>query len=58
MPEGIIILGSAGSGKTPLGHLVASGLGFAHLDIDSIVGTHTGPGAVGLPTSINKETDK
>lgn len=34
MPEGIIILGSAGSGKTSLGHLVASGLGFAHLDID------------------------
>lgn len=34
MPEGIIILGSAGSGKTSLGHLVVSGLGFTHLDID------------------------
>lgn len=37
MPKGIIILGSAGAGKTTLGKLVAKKLGIAFLDIDEYV---------------------
>lgn len=37
MPKGIIILGSAGAGKTILGKLVAKKLGIAFLDIDEYV---------------------
>ena len=34
MPKGIIILGSAGAGKTTLGKLVAKKLRIVFLDID------------------------
>lgn len=37
MPEGIIILGSAGAGKTTLGKLVALNLGLTFLDIDEYI---------------------
>lgn len=37
MPKGIIILGSAGAGKTTLGKLVAKMLGIAFLDIDEYI---------------------
>ena len=37
MPKGMIILGSAGAGKTTLGKLVAGKLGIAFLDIDEYI---------------------
>lgn len=37
MPEGIIIFGPAGSGKTTLGRMVAERLGFPYFDIDDYI---------------------
>ena len=37
MPRGIIIFGSAGSGKTTLGKMVAEDLGFPYFDIDDYI---------------------
>ena len=37
MATGIIIFGSAGSGKTTLGKMVANKLGFPYFDIDDYI---------------------
>ena len=37
MPEGIMILGASGAGKTTLGRIVARKLGFVFLDIDDFI---------------------
>lgn len=37
MARGIIIFGSAGSGKTTLGRMVSEGLGFPYFDIDEYI---------------------
>ncbi|WP_019228600.1 AAA family ATPase [Sedimentibacter sp. B4] len=37
MPKGIIIFGSAGSGKTTLGKMVAKALSFPYFDIDDYI---------------------
>uniref|UniRef100_UPI003260E19C shikimate kinase n=1 Tax=Clostridium sp. NkU-1 TaxID=1095009 RepID=UPI003260E19C len=37
MARGIIIFGSAGSGKTTLGKMVADKLGFPYFDIDDYI---------------------
>ena len=37
MPEGIIIFGSAGSGKTTLGRMVAERLSFPYFDLDDYI---------------------
>ena len=37
MPRGIIIFGSAGSGKTTLGRMVAERLGYPYFDIDDYI---------------------
>ena len=37
MARGIIIFGSAGSGKTSLGKLTAAELGFPYFDIDEYI---------------------